>query len=156
VPGFIASAFAKSSPSAKSSPPANASHRFSPPTALDTLLDADPIPFPAVKPANVQPDENTAPPSTYPDTVPSDNRGTSSASNTPGVFYQIQLDAISDVDVAQTRKAALEQELGSKIDMVFDPPFYKLRYGNFSTKEEAEDALADLAEKNVQGFVVRQ
>jgi len=147
---LIASAYAKSSP------PANGPHHFSPATSLDSLLDANPIPLPAVKPADIETDANSAPPGTNPAVSTPSASDTSATSNTPAVFYQIQLDALSDIDSAQARKAVLEQALGSKIDMVFDPPFYKLRYGNFPTKQEAEDALTDLAEKNMQGFIVRQ
>ncbi len=131
--------------SGKNAPAANAAHRFSPPTALDTLLDANPVALPAVKPASdIQAGENPVSTAVNRDTT---------VSKTPA--FQIQLDALSDIDSAQARKSVLEQTLGGKIEMVFDPPFYKLRFGSFSTKQEAEDALADLAEKNLKGFVVR-
>jgi septal ring-binding cell division protein DamX len=138
----------------KSSSTSNASHRFSPPTALDSLLDANAIPLPSIKPADVpiQMGEDVPTPAGASEDAPTSEARTTA----PAVLFQIQLDALSDIDSAQARKAVLEQTLGSKIDMVFDPPFYKLRYGSFSSKQEAEDALADLAEKNMQGFVVRQ
>jgi cell division septation protein DedD len=42
------------------------------------------------------------------------------------------------------------------VDVIFDPPYYKLRLGGFATRQDAEDMLADLAERGIQGFVVRQ
>ena len=103
---------------------------YSAPTELDKMLDAHPIPLPLNK-----------------DTV-------AAAVNAP--VFQVQLGALSDIDSAQTRKAVLEQSVGGKIDVVFDPPYYKLRFGKFATQREAEDKLLDLSEKNIQGFVVRQ
>ena len=102
---------------------------FKAPTELDRLLDANPQPLPEIK-----------------DTVAVKN----------AVVFQVQLEALSDIDSAQARKASLEQTIGGKINLVFDPPYYKLRFGNFATKQEAEDALVDLAGKNIQGFIVRQ
>ena len=122
-------------------------HRFSPPNGLDSLLDANPVPLPPVKPADLQNAQSPVPQPTGKDTT---------ASETPTAVFQVQLDALSDLDAAQARKAALEQMLGEKVDVLFDPPYYKLRLGSFTTKREAEDALADLAEKNIQGFVVKQ
>jgi septal ring-binding cell division protein DamX len=111
---------------------------------LDRVLDANPQPFPVVKPA-------TPPASEAPETRPAAKEAPAAA----GSAFRIQLDALSDMDAAQTRKAALEKILGEKIDMVFDAPYYKLRFGNFATKQEAEDKLVDLAGKNLQGFIVR-
>lgn len=103
--------------------------RFSAPTELDKMLDASPIPLPVSK-----------------DPVAAAN----------AAVFQVQLGALSDLDSAQSRRTVLEQEVGGKIEVVFDPPYYKLRFGKFATKREAEDQLLDFSEKNIQGFVVRQ
>jgi hypothetical protein len=117
---------------------------FGPDTELDRLLDARAHSLPAVKPA-------------VPAIAPMPKPGKESAPDAgDGATYRIQVDALSNVDAAQARKAALERMLGTRIDMVFDAPYYKLRFGKFSSKREAEDKLVDLAGKNLQGFIVRQ
>ena len=126
---------------------ATSTRHYATPTGVDSLLDANPIPLPAVKPADMQNTESPVPQPTGRDTT---------VTETSTTVFRVQLDALSDMDAAQARKAVLEQTLGEKVDVLFDPPYYKLRLGNFATKREAEDALADLAEKNIQGFVVKQ
>lgn len=120
---------------------------FSPPTGLDSLLDANPLPLPEVKPADHKDAESP---------VPQPPKGEPETPDSALAFFHVQLDALSDMDAAQARKTALEQSLGEKIYVVFDPPYYKLRLGNFASKREAEDALVDLAEKNIQGFVIKR
>ncbi len=120
---------------------------FSPPTGADSLLEANPITLPVVKPADLQTALSPVPQPAGKDTV---------ASTASTTVFQIQVDALSDLDAAQARKAVVEQAVGDKVDVIFDPPYYKLRIGSFATRQEAEDRLLDLAEKNVQGFVVRQ
>jgi septal ring-binding cell division protein DamX len=124
----------------------SAPRRFAAPTGVDSLIDANPIPLPAVKVPDMRDAESPVPQPAVRDT----------ASDAPAAAFQIQLDALSDMDAAQARKAVLEQALGEKIDVVFDPPYYKLRLGNFATKREAGDMLVDLAEKHIQGFIVKQ
>ena len=111
------------------------------------MLEANPIPLPVVKPADLQAALSPVPQPAGNDTV---------ASTASTTVFQIQVDALSDLDAAQARKAVVEQAVGDKVDVIFDPPYYKLRIGSFATRQEAEDRLLDLAEKNVQGFVVRQ
>ena len=132
------SAFAAESPAVR---------HFAPPTGADSLLEANPIPLPVVKPADLQAALSPVPQPVSKDTA---------ASVTSTSVFQIQVDALSDLDAAQARKTVLEQTIGDKVDVIFDPPYYKLRLGSFATRQEAEDRLLDLAEKNVQGFVVRQ
>ena len=115
---------------AVSSTPSDSPRRFSPPTELDKMLDARPISLPDDKDTAVS-EPNTA-------------------------VFQVQLGALSDMDSAQSRKTVLEQLVGGKIEVVFDPPYYKLRFGKFASKREAEDELLDLSQKNIEGFVVRQ
>ncbi len=120
---------------------------FSPPTELDRLLDAHPLALPTVKPATAPaPDTTVAKP---PDGEKPAKEGTETV-------FQIQVDALSDIDAAQARKAVLEAKLEVRIDMIFDAPYYKLRFGSFATRREAEDKLVELAGKNLQGFIVRQ
>ena len=117
---------------------------FSAPTAMDSLLSAHPLPLPGVLPASVP--DSLKPPTTP---KPADK-------NTPAGSFQIQVDALAAMDAAQTRKASLEAKLGVKMEMIFDAPYYKIRFGNFATRAEAEDKLLELAQKNVPGFIVRQ
>jgi hypothetical protein len=124
----------------------SAPRHFAAPTGVDSLIDANPIPLPAVKAPDLRDAESPVPQPAVRDTAP----------DAPSGAFKIQLDALSDMDAAQSRKAVLEQALGEKIDVVFDPPYYKLRLGNFATKREAEDMLVDLAEQHIQGFIVKQ
>jgi len=111
------------------------------------LLDAHPLPLPAIKPASA-PVTDTAT-AKSPETAKPAQEGTETV-------FQIQVDALSDIDAAQKRKAVLEAKLDVKIDLIFDAPYYKLRFGSFATRREAEDKLVELAGKNLQGFIVRQ
>jgi hypothetical protein len=40
--------------------------------------------------------------------------------------------------------------------MVFDAPYYKLRWGYFESKQDAEDKILELSDLKIQGFVVKQ
>lgn len=113
---------------------------------LDTLLDARPHKLPAVKLTAARASEDPE----------KTGDGKVSAAGGPEGGFRIQVDALSDIDAAQARKSVLEIKLGVKIDMTFDAPYYKLRFGGFATRREAEDKLVELAGKNVQGFIVRQ
>ena len=124
----------------------SAPRRFDAPSGMDSLIDSNPIPLPAVKAPDLRDAESPVPQPAGRDTAP----------DAPAAAFQIQLDALSDMDAAQARKGVLEQALGEKIEVVFDPPYYKLRIGNFTTKREAEDMLVDLAEQHIQGFIVKQ
>jgi len=110
---------------------------------VDKLLDAKPIALAAVRPAS-----QAAP-------------GTSAAAKTPDPAkvkgnFRIQIGAESDVDAAQAKKAQYEKMLGGAVDVVFDAPYYKLRWGYFETKQDAEDKILELSDQKIQGFVVKQ
>ena len=124
----------------------SAPRHFAAPTGVDSLIHANPIPLPAVKASDMRDAESPVPQPAVRDTT----------QETSAAAFKIQLDALSDMDAAQARKAVLEQALGEKIEVVFDPPYYKLRLGNFATKREAEDMLVDLAEQHIQGFIVKK
>jgi hypothetical protein len=70
-------------------------------------------------------------------------------------FYMVQFDALADFDAAQTRRGDLQRRTGLGIQLVFDSPFYKLRAGGWAKKEDAEDLVRQLAESNIQAFVVK-
>ncbi len=121
---------------------------FNQPTELDVLLDGKPMAL-----GSVRSSDGIAP-------TPS---GSSAKSTTSGVQqvspskarFRIQLSAEADYDSAQKRKADLEKVLGSAVDVVFDAPYYKLRWGYFNSKQDAEDKMLELTEFNIQGFVVK-
>jgi hypothetical protein len=71
------------------------------------------------------------------------------------VGFAVQFDAIADFDAAQARRSDLQRRTGMSIQLVFDSPFYKLRAGNYSKKEDAEDQARQLSELNIQAFVVK-
>jgi hypothetical protein len=116
--------------------------RFEEPGELDRLVDAKPLPFPAVKTA-AQP--GTATPA----------RVAPEATTGKGRF-RIQVGAENDIDAAQAKKRELERTLGGTVDVVFDAPYYKLRWGYFETKQDADDKILEISEFKIQGFVVKQ
>ncbi|HKP96212.1 MAG TPA: SPOR domain-containing protein [Fibrobacteria bacterium] len=119
------------------------SKRFEEPGELDRLLDAKPIALAAVRPASqAAPAGSPAP---KPEPV-SKGKGN----------FRIQIGAESDVDAAQNKKAEYEKLLGGAVDVVFDAPYYKLRWGFFNSKQDAEDKLLELSDLKIQGFVVKQ
>jgi septal ring-binding cell division protein DamX len=107
------------------------------------MLDAKPMALPAVKPASQAPAPGAAAAK-----APEPAKGKGS--------FRIQIGAESDVDAAQAKKAEYEKLLGGAVDMVFDAPYYKLRWGYFDTKQDAEDKLLELSDLKIQGFVVKQ
>ncbi len=117
--------------------------RFEEPAELDKLLDAKPIALAAVKPASQSQPGGASPKAAEP------------ASKGKGNF-RIQVGAESDVDAAQAKKAEYEKLLGGNVDVVFDAPYYKLRWGYFDSKQDAEDKILELTDFKIQGFVVKQ
>ena len=59
-------------------------------------------------------------------------------------FYMLQFEAVGDFDAAQRRKAQLSASTGYTIQVVFDPPFYKLRGGGWTKRKVAEDKAREL------------
>lgn len=125
-------------PFAAGPPPAK---KFEEPGELDKMLDAKPIALMAVKPAV-----------TF---SPAAGAGAGPAESGRGNF-RLQIGAESDVDAAQAKKLELDRLLGGNVEVVFDPPYYKLRWGYFETKRDAEDKLLELSDHKIQGFVVKQ
>lgn len=128
--------------------PATGGKRFTEPEELDKLLDAKPMVLAAVRPAS------TASSATL-SSGNDDAKNPEMATQSRGKF-RIQLSAESDMDAAQSKKANYEKQLGGSVDMVFDAPYYKLRWGYFDSKQDAEDKLLELSDKKIQGFVVKQ
>ncbi len=126
----------------------NGEKKFSEPDELDKLLDAKPMVLASVKPAS--------------QATPTNGSGGISESKNPEVAstgkakFRIQISAESDIDAAQAKKSLYEKQLGGSVDMVFDAPYYKLRWGFFDSKQDAEDKLLELSDKKIQGFVVKQ
>ncbi|GEM_PF-1818895 len=118
--------------------------RFEEPGELDKLLDAKPIALAAVKPASQGAPAGSAAP-----------KGPETVSKGKGNF-RIQVGAESDVDAAQEKKQEYEKTLGGNVDVVFDAPYYKLRWGWFDSKQEAEDKVLELSDLKIQMFVVKQ
>lgn len=81
--------------------------------------------------------------------------GKSSDAGKSSTLFTIQFDALADFDAAQARRADLQRRTGMSIQLVFDSPFYKLRGGSYSRKEDADDQVRSLAEYNIQAFVVK-
>lgn len=116
--------------------------KFQEPGELDKLLDAKPIALAAVKPAS----QGTPAAAAAKAPEPAKAKGN----------FRIQIGAESDVDAAQAKKAQYEKMLGGTVDVVFDAPYYKLRWGYFETKQDAEDKILELSDQKIQAFVVKQ
>lgn len=119
----------------------NPANRFEEPGELDKLLDAKPIALAPVKPSAAG-GQSAA-------------KGAEPASVGKGKF-RLQIGAESDVDAAQAKKLEYDRLLGGNVDVVFDAPYYKLRWGFFDSKDQAEDKLLELSDQKIQGFVVKQ
>ena len=125
--------------SANRPPKAGGDTRFEEPGELDKMLDAKPLPLPALKSAS--PGFEPLPPG---------------KTNAGRGNFRVQLGAEADIESAQAKKSEYERTLGGVIDVVFDAPYYKLRWGYFGTKQEAQDKILELTELNIQGFVIKQ
>lgn len=120
------------------------SKRFEEPGELDKLLDAKPIALAVVKPSS--------------QSTPA-GAGASKAAEpvTKGKGnFRIQVGAESDVDAAQAKKQEYEKALGGTVDVVFDAPYYKLRWGYFDSRQDAEDKVLEMSDLKIQMFVVKQ
>lgn len=120
------------------------SKRFEEPGELDKLLDAKPIALAAVKPVSQ-----------------STPAGAGSAKAAEPVSkgkgnFRIQVGAESDVDAAQAKKQEYEKALGGTVDVVFDAPYYKLRWGYFDSRQDAEDKVLEMSDLKIQMFVIKQ
>jgi hypothetical protein len=113
--------------------------RFEEPGELDRLADARPIPLPPVKTAA----SAAAAPAKTPAEAAAKGR------------FRIQVGAENDFDAAQEKKREYERKLGGTVDVVFDAPYYKLRWGYFETRQDAEDKILEIGEFNIQGFVIK-
>ena len=137
---------AAAQPSASGSGDASVpSKKFAEPGELDKLLDAKPIALAAVKPAS-QSTASASVSKTAEPAISSKGKGN----------FRIQVGAESDVDAAQAKKAEYEKMLGGSVDVIFDAPYYKLRWGYFDSKQDAEDKLLELSDLKIQGFVIKQ
>lgn len=121
------------------------SKQFEEPGELDKMLDAKPIALAAVKPAS-QGSQAGAGASAKINEPPAKGKGN----------FRIQVGAESDVDAAQAKKQEYEKLLGGNVDVIFDAPYYKLRWGYFDSKQDAEDKILELSDHKIQGFVVKQ
>lgn len=114
------------------------------PGELDNLLDAKPIALAAVKPASQS---------------VLDGAGAAKAaepvSKGKGNF-RIQIGAESDVDAAQAKKQEYQKALGGTVDVVFDAPYYKLRWGYFESRQDAEEKVLEMSDLKIQMFVIKQ
>lgn len=80
---------------------------------------------------------------------------TKDSKETESSLFMLQFDAVADFDAAQKRREDLQRRTGYGIQLVFDAPYYKLRAGGWSKKEEAEDKARELSQYNLSAFVVK-
>ena len=116
--------------------------RFEEPGELDRLVDAKPLALAAVKPVSTG--VSAGPAKTAPEAAGGRGR------------FRIQVGAESDIDAAQAKKREYERILGGSVDVVFDAPYYKLRWGFFDSKQDADDKILEISEFKIQGFVIKQ
>ncbi len=142
----------------------NSSRHFEKPSDLDKMLDEKPITLAAVKnsssansgamASNGMNGSNNSSAGLNGNGISESTPSNASSSSGKGKFH-IQIGAESDMDAAQVKKANFEKQLGSNVNMVFDAPYYKLQWGNFNSKQDAEDKLLELSDLKIQGFVVK-
>jgi len=113
------------------------------PTPVDTLLRGKELELPAIDP------------SLRNSTGEFDHLVSKEDQSKSNDLYVLQFEALADFDAAQKRRAILMNRTGYSIHLVFNAPFYKLRSGRYTSKEKAEDAVAQLAAINVTAFVVK-
>ncbi len=70
--------------------------------------------------------------------------------------YRIQLLTVAEFETAQAKRRAFSSQIGANVDIFFDAPFYKLRFGYFKSKREADEKLLDLMDMGLQGFVIKE
>ncbi len=72
------------------------------------------------------------------------------------IKWRIQLAALGTTEQAQRERVRLEKALGAgTITITEDAGKFKLRWGNFTSREAAEAAKADLKSRQIDGFTVR-
>jgi hypothetical protein len=76
--------------------------------------------------------------------------------------FRVQLFSSTDVEATRARQEEMRsrlQELGlskGRLDIVFDAPYHKLRFGDFATKKDADAALRQLHQAGVkEAWIVR-
>ena len=106
-------------------------------TPLDSFLGKERIPIDTIYPAGHEPQPKEK------------NKGKART------LYSIQLTTVADFETAQRQRGEFARHLGSAVDIVFDPPFYKLRFGQFASHKQASDKMGDLQELGVPGFIVK-
>jgi len=68
--------------------------------------------------------------------------------------WVIQLGAYPDINTARSKITEIKSTWGLNCELIYEAPFYKVRYGSFPTKENAEDELGILKDKGLQGWVI--
>jgi len=109
-------------------------------TELDKTLDAKAHDLPKVKPV-----AGIAPSST----------GSVPEKGSTGGPWQIQIASLPDLESAETRKRQLDAKLAGAVELHFDAPYYKLRWGHFPSRQDAEDKMLELSEIIKEGIVVK-
>lgn len=106
-------------------------------TSLDSFLVKERIPIDTIYPAGEKPEPKEK------------SKGKAQT------LYSIQLATVADFETAERRRGEYTRHLGSAVDIVFDPPFYKLRFGQFASQKQASNKMEDLQELGVSGFIVK-
>lgn len=61
--------------------------------------------------------------------------------------YRVQVLSTDDIDEANSIRAEIYEKItGKEVYVVFDPPFYKVKVGDFTSKSEAENLRFKLAQ----------
>lgn len=76
--------------------------------------------------------------------------------------FRVQLYSSADVEATRARREEMRarlQELGlsqGRLDIIFDAPYHKLRFGDFATKKEADGVLRQLHQAGLkEAWIVR-
>ncbi len=69
--------------------------------------------------------------------------------------YQIQLGTFADFELAQKRKQEYSKHLEGEVKIVFNSPFYKLRFGNYKKRKKAEKKVTQIQALGMPCFIVK-
>jgi len=107
---------------------------------LDELLDKEPL---------ILTKSSKPIPASYKSTLDSNKKNKSKNQ------YRIQLLTVADIESAQQKKNQFAYLIGEYVEIYFDAPFYKLRFGHFDSQRAAEEKLLDLLDLGLNGFVIK-
>ncbi len=69
--------------------------------------------------------------------------------------YRIQFSNIAEIQEALNQKNKIEKAINQEVEMIFEPPFYKLQLGGFESESAAQSKLNYFSRLGIFGFVLQ-